>query len=61
MIKLLYPDCLISTGVRGYNRSSAPLNGPTLLALNHDSHAQGIMPSVAIFVDILQNPKDGFF
>ena len=55
------PDSPISTGVRGHNRSLVPLNGPTLLALDHDFHVQGIVPSVAFFVDIPQNPKDTFF
>ena len=55
------PDCPISTGVRGHNRSLVPLDGPTLLALDHDFHVHGIVPSVAFFVDIPENPKDSFF
>ena len=55
------PDCPISTGVRGHNQSLVPLNGPTLLALDHDFHVHGIVPSVAFFVDIPENPKDSFF
>ena len=43
------PDCPISTGVRGHNRSLASLDGPQLLSLDHDFHVHGIVPSVAFF------------
>ena len=55
------PDCPVSTGVRGHNRSLVPLDGPTLLALDHDFHVHGIVPSVAFFVDISESPKNSFF
>ena len=44
-------------GVRGHNRSLVPLDGPTLLALDHDFYVHGIVPSVAFFVDIPESPK----
>ena len=55
------PDCPISTGVRGHNRSLVSLDGPQLLALDHDFHVHGIVPSVAFFIDIPEKPVDSFF
>lgn len=55
------PDCPISTGVRGHNRSLVSLDGPQLLALDHDFHVHGIIPSVAFFVSIPEKPSDSFF
>ena len=46
------PGCPLSSGVRGHNRSLVALDGPQLLALDHDFHVHGIVPSVAFFVDI---------
>ena len=54
-------DCPVSTGVRGHNLSLVLLDGPTLLALDHDFYVHGIVPSVAFFVDIPKSPKDNFF
>ena len=34
------PDCPISAGVRGHNRSLVSLDGPQLLSLDHDFHIQ---------------------
>ena len=45
------PDCPISTRVRGHNCSLVSLDGPQLLALDHDFHAHGIIPSVAFFFE----------
>ena len=53
------PDCPVSTGVRGHNRSLVPLDGPTLLTLDHDFHVHRIVPSVA-FLLTFQSPKDSF-
>ena len=55
------PDCFISTGVRGHNRSLVPLNGHQLQALDHDFHLFGIVPSVAFFIDVPDNASDSFF
>ena len=57
------PDGPVSTGVRGHNRSLVSLDGPQLLALDHDFHLHGIIPSVAFFVNIHvpENPSDSFF
>ena len=51
------PNCPISTGVCGHNRSLV-CSGSQLLALDHDFHIHDIVPSVALFVDI---PDDSFF
>ena len=48
------PDCPVSTGVRGHNRSLVPLDGPTLLALDHDFHVHGSVPSVAFLLTFLK-------
>lgn len=37
------------------------LDGPQLLALDHDFHVHGIVPSVAFFVDIPECSSDSFF
>ena len=50
-----------ATGVRGHNRSLAPLDGPVLSAMDHDFHLAGIIPSVAFVLDIPDNPADSFF
>ena len=55
------PDCFISTGVCGHNRSLVPLNGHQLQALDHDFHLFGIVPSVAFFIDVPDNASDSFF
>ena len=55
------PACPVSTGVRGHNRSLVPLHGPQLQALDHDFHLHGIVPSVAFFVDVPEDPSDSFF
>ena len=55
------PDCFISTGVCGHNRSLVPLNGHQLQALDHDFHLFAIVPSVAFFIDVPDNTSDLFF
>ena len=50
-----------ATGVRGHNRSLAPVDGPILGALDHDFHLAGIIPSVAFILDIPSDPLDSFF
>ncbi len=55
------PHCPVSTGVRGHNRSLVPLNGPQVQALDHDFHINGIVPSVAFFVDVPDDVSDTFF
>ena len=55
------PACPVSTGVRGHNRSLVPLHGPRLQALDHDFHLHGIVPSVAFFVNVPEDPSDSFF
>ena len=37
------------------------LDDPQLLALDHDCHVQGIIPSVAFFVDVPESSNDSFF
>ena len=48
------PGCPISTGVRDHNRSlvSSSSDAPLLAALDHDFHLFGIVPSVALAIDI---------
>ena len=55
------PDCHVSTGVRGHNRSLVPLEGPQVQALDHDFHVQGIVPSVSFFINIPENPTESFY
>ena len=47
--------------MRGHNRSLVSLDGSQLLALDHDFHVHGIVPSVALFIDIPEKPVDSFF
>ena len=46
------PGCAESNGVRGHNRSLVPLDGHTLLALDHNFCVHGIVPSVVFLADI---------
>ena len=55
------PGDPISTGVRGHHRSSMCSGGPTLAALDHDFHLHGIVPSVALAIEIPESPNDSFF
>ena len=57
------PNCFLSTGVHGHNRSLVPhgSGGPMLQALDHDFHMHGIVPSVAFFVDVPDNSADSFY
>ena len=55
------PDNPISTGVHGHHRSLVTLGGPTLAALDHDSHLFGIVPSVSLVIEIPDSPNDSFF
>ena len=54
------PTCPISIGERGHNRSLVPLNGPQVLALDHDFHLHGIVHSVAFIIDVPEDPLDTF-
>ena len=57
------PDNPISTGVRGHHRSLTftSSSGPTLSALDHDFHLLGIVPSVALAINIPESFHDSFF
>ena len=55
------PDLPISTGMRGHNLSIVPLQGPGPVALDHDFHVHGVVPSVSFFVDIPQSSADSFY
>jgi hypothetical protein len=57
------PECPISTGVRGHHRSlvCASPGGPVLSALDHDFHLFGVVPSVALSIEIPESPNDSFF
>ena len=50
----------VSTGVRAHHRALVT-PGQTLLALDHDYHVAGIVPSVCLIVDIPKNDKDSFY
>ena len=47
--------------MRGHNRSLVSLDGPQLLALDHDFHVHGSVPSVTFYIDVPEKPVDSFF
>ena len=55
------PDLPILTGVRGHQRSLVPAGGSKVVALDHDFHVQGIVPSVVLFVSIPDNIYGKFY
>ena len=57
------PDNPISTGVHGHHRSPTFTSscGSTLGALDHDFHLFGIVPSVALAINIPESFNDSFF
>ena len=55
------PDGPVATGVRGHNGSLVSVDSPQLLALDHDFHAYGLVPSVAFFVTTPEQSCDSFF
>ena len=54
------PGVPVSTGMRGHNKSLVTTSGPKNLALDHDFHVFGIVPSVAFVVDIPSSAKESF-
>ena len=50
----------VSTGARARHRSLVA-NGQELLALDHDYHVAGIVPSVTFAVEIPENVQDSFY
>ena len=55
------PHCPVSRGVCGHNRSLVPHAGAQLVALDHDFHVHGIVPSVSFFVNIPENASNTFY
>ena len=56
------PDCPISSGVRGHNRSLVVGSSlQQLKALDHDFHLSGVVPSVAFFPNIPKDSRDSFY
>ena len=55
------PDGAVSTGVQGYNRFLITIDGPQLLALDHDFYVHGNRLSVAFFIDVPESYSDSFF
>ena len=56
------PENPISTGVRGHHCSLVCAGpGPVLAALDHDFHLFGIVPSVALAIEMPESPNDFFF
>ena len=55
------PNCHLSTGVHGHNRSLVLHTGVQLVALDHDFHVHGIVPSVCFFINIPENASDSFY
>lgn len=55
------PGIPISTGVRGHNSSITSTEGHQLLALDHDFHLCGIVPSLALEVEIPDSIKHSFY
>lgn len=39
----------------------APAHGSNVVALDHDFHAQGVVPTVASFVSIPEDAHGGFY
>ena len=54
-------NCHVSTGVHGHNRSLVPHSGSQLLALDHDFHVHGIVPSLSFFIEIPKNSSHSFY
>ena len=56
-------DPWLSIGYRGKGSQSflVSLDGPHLLALDHDFHVHGVVPSVAFFVNTPEKAIDSFF
>ena len=48
-------------GVHGDNRWLVPMNGPQVLALDHDFHLNGVLPSVVFVMDVPKDPLDTLF
>lgn len=56
------PGLPISTGVWGHNRSIVPLQREsTPVALDHNFHVHGIVPSVSFFVSVPEFVSDSFY
>ena len=55
------PEIQISTGVRAHNRAIAPASGPRLVAIDHDVHIGGLVPSVTLVTDIPMDANDSFY
>lgn len=55
------PRLPISTGVRSHNRSLVPEDSNNLLALDHDFHVAGAIPSVLFDVALPNNARDSFY
>lgn len=55
------PNCAVSTGVKGHNRSLVSTESPRLLALDHDFHIHGRVASVALFVETPVHSSDSFY
>jgi hypothetical protein len=53
------PGLPISSGVRAHNKSMIPA-GAKLVALDHDFHIHGAVPSVLFYSDIPDDAKDSF-
>lgn len=60
IIPVSEPGLPVSTGVRGHNRSLVSA-GHELAALDHDFHVGGLVPSVALLVDLPDNHQDYSF
>ena len=58
---LVESNCHVSTGVHGHNRSLVPHSGSQLLALDHDFHVHGIVPSLSFFIEIPKNSSHSFY
>ena len=54
------PQQPISAGVRGHNRSLVGLDGQ-MVALDHDWHVGGLIPSVLFMSDIPENAEESFY
>ena len=55
------PNKPIASVNRSHNRSLTATSESTLLALDHDFHICGFVPSVIFDIHIPENPKDSFY
>jgi hypothetical protein len=61
VIPLGEPGRPVGTGVRAHSKSLTTANTQTLLALDHDFHIHGVIPSVCLVGQIPESSSDSFY